>query len=165
MADQHSFDIASKLDYQEVDNAVNQALKEVTNRYDLKDADGKIDLNQKDNFIQLAASDEYKLKAIYDILKQKFIKRGLSVKALQGQTIEKGSGEAVRQRFDIQQGISQEKAKVIVKAIKDLKVKVQPQIQGDQVRVVSKKIDELQEVMNALKGKDFGIHVDFINYR
>ena len=164
MAD-HSFDIASKIDYQEVDNAVNQAIKEITHRYDLKDANAEINLNQKDNYIQLAAAGDYQLKAVSEILKQKFVKRGLSVKALQPKEIEKATGESVRQKIELQQGIPQEKAKTIVKTIKDLKLKVQSQIQGDQVRITAKKIDDLQSVIKMLKEKDFGIHMDFINYR
>ena len=158
-----SFDIVSKVDMQEVDNAVNQALKEIGQRYDFKGTHNEIDL-QEDAIVLLGA-DDYKLQAVVDVLKGKLVRRGVSPKCLDFGKKEPASGGAVRQRVAIVQGVSKEKGKEIVKRIKDSKLKVQAQIMDDQVRVTGKKIDDLQEVIQLLKGQDLGIELQFVNMR
>jgi cyclic-di-GMP-binding protein len=162
---ENTFDIASKIDLNEVLNAVQQASKEIQTRYDLKDSKSSIELNEKDKKILLASSDEFKLKAITEILGQKLVKRNVPLKNLQYGTITPASGGSVRQEIALQQGISTEKARDIVKAIKDSKLKVQASIQGDVVRVSGKDRDTLQQAIALLKGKDFGIDMQFTNYR
>lgn len=165
MAAEHSFDIVSKVDLQEVSNAVQQAMKEISQRFDFKGSKSNIDLDKVNNQITLIGDDEYKLKAVTDILQSKLVKRGVSLKALSYGKIEPASGGTVRQVITLQQGIPTEKAKEIVKIIKDTKIKVQAQIQQDQVRVVGKNIDDLQAVIKLLKEKDLGIHMECVNYR
>ena len=164
MAGENSFDIVSKVDIQEVRNAIDQATKEVRTRFDLKDSKSEIKLEGEDA-IQLASADEYKLEAVTEILRQKLVKRGVSLKALTFGTIEKAMGSSVRQKVSLQQGIAGEKAKEIVKIIKDSKKKVQASIQGDTVRVSAKDRDALQEVIALLRGRDLGIDMQFTNYR
>ena len=164
MAD-HSFDIASKIDHQEVTNAINQAIKEISQRYDLKDAGCDIEFKPADHLIIITAADDYKATAVGDILKQKMMKRGISLKALTFEDIKAALGGTVKQEVKLQDGITTEKAKEIVKVIKDSKLKVQAQIQSDQVRVSAKSIDDLQSVIQLVKEKDFGIHISFSNYR
>lgn len=158
-----SFDIVSKVDMQEVDNAVNQTVKEIAQRYDFKGS--KCEVTQEKESIKVLADDDFRLKSIIDILQSKFIKRGISVKALQYGKAESASGGMVRQIITIQQGISKEKGKELNAVIKETKLKVQSQIQDDQVRVTGKNIDDLQEVIRILKGKDLGIEMQFINFR
>jgi uncharacterized protein YajQ (UPF0234 family) len=158
-----SFDIVSKVDLQEVDNAVNQAVKEISQRYDFKGTDNELTL-EKDGLTILAA-DDYKLQAIKDILIGKLVRRNVSPKCFHYGKEEAASGGAVRQKANIIQGISKEKGKEIVKLIKETKLKVQAQIMEDQVRVTGKKIDDLQEVMQTLKGKDLEIELQFENMR
>ncbi|MEZ4600926.1 MAG: YajQ family cyclic di-GMP-binding protein [Syntrophotaleaceae bacterium] len=158
-----SFDIVSKVDLQEIDNAVNQALKEIAQRYDFKGTHNEINL-EKDSLVLLGA-DDYKLDAVVDVLKGKLVRRNVSPKCLDFGKKEPASGGAVRQRVAIVQGISKEKGKDIVKLIKDSKLKVQAQIMEDQVRVSGKKIDDLQEVIQLLKGQDLGIELQFVNMR
>jgi uncharacterized protein YajQ (UPF0234 family) len=158
-----SFDIVSKVDMQEIDNAVNQALKEIGQRYDFKGTHNEIDLQEE--AIVLLGADDYKLQAVVDVLKGKLVRRGVSPKCLDFGTKEAASAGAVRQRIGIVQGISKEKGKEIVKRIKDTKLKVQAQIMDDQVRVSSKKIDDLQEVMQLLKTQDLGVELQFVNMR
>ena len=165
MADKHSFDIVAKIDHQELDNAINQALREINNRYDLKTTNSTIEFKQKENKIQLESAGDYPLKAIKEIFHQHCIKRQLSSKAFDYQTIEKASGERVRQQATVQQGIPQDKSKLIVKAIKETGLKVQAQITGDSLRVSGKKIDDLQAIMKHLKEKDFDIHMSFSNFK
>ena len=165
MADEHSFDIASKVDLQEVLNAVQQATKEISQRFDFKGSKSSIDLNKDKHEITLISDDELKLKTVIDILQTKLVKRGISLKALQYGKIEQAAGNTVRQVVTLQQGIPVEKSKEIVKIIKDTKMKVQAEIQKDQVRVKAKKIDDLQAMISLLRGKDLGIHIDFINFR
>jgi hypothetical protein len=165
MADEHSFDIASKVDLQEVLNAVQQATKEISQRFDFKGSKSSIDLNKDKHEITLISDDELKLKTVIDILQTKLVKRGISLKALQYGKIEQAAGNTVRQVVTLQQGIPVEKSKEIVKIIKDTKMKVQAEIQKDQVRVKAKKIDDLQALISLLRGKDLGIHIDFINFR
>ena len=165
MADEHSFDIASKVDLQEVLNAVQQAMKEILQRFDFKGSKSSIDLNKDKHEITLVSDDELKLKTVVDILQTKLVKRGVSLKALQYGKVDQAAGNTVRQLVTLQQGIPVDKAKEIVKLIKDTKMKVQAEIQKDQVRVKAKKIDDLQALIALLRGKDLGIHIDFINYR
>src|SRR5215468_7887319 len=161
---ENTFDIVSKVDLQEVSNAIQNALKEVHTRFDLKDTKSEIVLEGKDAII-LSSSDEYKLKAVNDILQSKLVKRGVPLKALTYGTIESAAGSRSRQKITMQQGIPTEKAKEIVKIIKDSKKKVQASIQGDSVRVSGKDRDTLQEIIALLRGRDFGIDMQFTNYR
>jgi cyclic-di-GMP-binding protein len=158
-----SFDIVSKVDMQEVDNAVNQTVKEIAQRYDFKGS--KSQLTLENETIKVLADDDFRLKAIVDILQSKSIKRGISLKALQYGKAEPASGGMVRQTITIQQGISKEKGKDINNFIKETKLKVQSQIQEDQVRVTGKNIDDLQEIIKLLKGKDLGVELQFVNFR
>ena len=158
-----SFDIVSKVDMQEVDNAVNQTVKEVAQRYDFKGS--KSQVTMENETVKVVADDDFRLKAIIDILQSKMIKRGVSIKALQYGKAETASGGMVRQIITIQQGISKEKGKEINSIIKDTKLKVQSQIQEDQVRVTGKNIDDLQEIIKLLKEKDLGVEFQFVNFR
>jgi cyclic-di-GMP-binding protein len=164
MAGDNSFDIVSKVDIQEARNAIDQALKEIHARFDLKDSKSEIKL-EGDKEIQLASADEYKLKAVTEILQQKLVKRGISLKSLTYGKIEPASGSSVRQKITLQQGIPGEKAKEIVRIIKDSKKKAQGSIQGDTVRVSSRDRDTLQEIIALLKKQDLGIEMQFTNYR
>ena len=159
-----SFDIVSKVDEQEVDNAVNQAIKEMQTRYDFKGTKSEIKWEKKEEII-IIADDDYKLKAVIDILQTKFVKRGVSLKALDYGKVEDSAGGLKKQVLKVKQGIPQEKAKEIVKALKDAKFKAQSQIQGDLVRVTSKSIDELQTIIQMLKEKDFEINLQVVNMR
>ena len=161
---ENTFDVVSKIDLQEVSNAIQQALKEVTTRFDLKDSKSKIDLEGKDAII-LHSADEYKLKAVNDILQQKLVKRGVSLKGLTYAAVEPAAGGTAKQKITLQQGIAIEKARDIVKLIKDSKKKVQASIQADLIRVSGKDRDTLQEIIAVLKQKDFGIDMQFTNYR
>ena len=162
---ENTFDIVSKIDLTEVLNAVQQASKEIQTRYDLKDSKSSIVLKEKDNKIELASSDEYKLKSVIEILNQKLVKRSVPLKGLEYGPLIPSSGGSVKQDIKLQQGIATEKAKEIVKFIKDSKLKVQTTIQGDLLRVSGKDRDVLQEAISSLKGKDFGIDMQFTNYR
>ena len=164
MASDNSFDVVSKVELQEVKNAIEQASKEVHARFDLKDSKSKIELEGTDA-IQLASASEYTLKAVIEILSQKLVKRGVSLKNLEYEKIEPASNSSVRQKIKLVQGIPSEKAKIIVAAVKDSKKKAQASIQGDTVRIVSKDRDVLQEVMALLRGKDIGVELQFTNFR
>ncbi|MBZ5646275.1 MAG: YajQ family cyclic di-GMP-binding protein [Acidobacteriia bacterium] len=161
---ENTFDIVSKVDLQEVSNAIQQALKEVHTRFDLKDAKCNIALEEKDA-INLAAVDEYKLKAVNDVLQTKLVKRGVPLKALTYGVVEPAASATVKQKITMQQGIPIEKAREIVKLIKNSKKKVQASIQGDLVRVSGKDRDTLQEIIALLRQQDFGIDMQFVNYR
>ena len=161
----NSFDVISKIELPEVSNAVQQALKEVQQRYDLKTSNSNIELQEKDNKILLQSQDEFNLKAVTQILEQKLVKRNVPLKGLVHGTITPAAGSSVRQEISLQQGIPIEKAREIVKMIKDSKKKVQASIQGDFVRVAGKDRDTLQEVMALLRSSDFGIDMQFTNYR
>src|SRR6267142_6852328 len=161
---ENTFDIVSKIDLQEVSNAIQQAMKEVTTRFDLKDSKSSIALEGKDAIV-LHSADEYKLKAVNDILQQKLVKRGVSLKGLTYAAIEPAAGGTAKQKITMQQGIAIEKARDIVKLIKDSKKKAQASIQGDLVRVSSKDRDTLQEIIALVKARDFGIDLQFVNYR
>ena len=163
MAQQNSFDIASKVDRSEIVNAIDQTMKEVRQRFDFKGSHAEVQLEEKD--ILLTAEDETKLRNMNDILQQKLVRRKVPLKALSYGRVEPAAGGTVRQRAAIQQGIPTEKAKEVVKFIKDTKAKVQASIQGDVVRVTGRDRDTLQDVIANLKGKDFGIHMEFTNYR
>lgn len=165
MADNSSFDVVSTVDMQEVKNAVDQTLKELGQRFDFKGSKSTLTLKEKEKILEVVSDDDYKLKAVLDILKAKWVKRNLSLKALDYGKVEQALGGTVRQHITIQSGIIDEKAKAIVKRIKGEKFKVQGQIQGDQVRVQSKSKDELQSVIAFLKQQDFGIDLQFINFR
>lgn len=164
MATENSFDIVSKVDLQEVRNAVDQATKEVLTRFDLKNSKSSIEFDNKEK-VTLASQDEYTLGAVKDILQNKLVKRGVSLKGLKYGALIPASHNSVRQEVTLQQGIPSEKAKDIVKTIKDSKRKVQASIQGDTVRVSGKDRDELQAIIALLKQKDFGLDMQFTNYR
>ena len=163
MAQQNSFDIVSQVDRAEVTNAIHQTVKEVRQRFDFKGSNANVALEEND--LVLSAEDETKLRNMNDIFQQKLVRRGVPLKALSYGTVEPAAGGTVRQRVQIQQGSPQERAKDIVKFIKDSKAKVQASIQGDTVRVSGKDRDTLQQVIAGLKAKDFGINMQFTNYR
>ncbi|MGD0739095.1 MAG: YajQ family cyclic di-GMP-binding protein [Terracidiphilus sp.] len=164
MAQDNSFDIVSKVDIQEARNAIDQAIKEIRQRFDLKDSHSEVTLEGSDT-IQLASVNEYKLEAVKDILSQKLVKRGVSLKNLTYGKVEPAAGSSVRQKISLQQGIPIEKAKEIVRLVKDSKKKAQVSIQGDSVRISSKDRDELQAIIALLRGKDLGLELQFTNYR
>ena len=164
MASDNSFDVVSKVEIQEVKNAIDQASKEVHARFDLKDSKSKIELEGNDT-IQLASQDDYKLKAITEILSQKLVKRQVPLKGLSYGTVTPAAGSSVKQEVSLQQGIPIEKSREIVKKIKDSKLKVQAAIQGDFVRVSGKDRDTLQSAIKLLRDSDFGIDMQFINFR
>ena len=163
MAQQNSFDVVSKVDEAEIDNAINQTMKEVGQRFDFKGSKAKVAFEDKE--LVLTAEDDMKLRGMNDILQQKLVRRSLPLKAFKYGTVEPAAGGTVRQRVEIQQGIPQDKAKEIVRFIKDSKIKVQAAIQGDMLRVTGKDRDILQEVIAQLKAHDFGIDMQFTNYR
>ncbi len=165
MAADNSFDIVSKVEIQEVKNAIDQATKEVNARFDLKDSKSTIKLEGDEKSLELASADNYKLEAVTQILEQKLIKRGISIKSLEYGTVEPASGKSVRQKVTLKQGIAGEKAKEIVKLVKDSKKKVQATIQGETVRITGKDRDTLQETIALLKGHEFGIDMQFTNFR
>ena len=162
---ENTFDIVSLVEIPEVINAIQQALKEIHQRYDLKDSKSSIELIEKDNKIILASKDEFKIKAITEVLEGKLAKRKVPLKALTFGPIQQAAGSTVRQEVTLQQGIPTEKAREIVKSIKETKKKVQAAIQGDLVRVSGKDRDTLQDVMQHLRSHDFGIDMQFTNYR
>lgn len=163
MPSTYSFDVVSEVNMQEVDNAVNQTKKEIEQRYDFKGSKTEIELGDEE--IKLASDDEFKIKAVVEILKGKFIKRGISPKALDLGKAEKATMGTVRQTAKLVKGISKEKAKDLVSEIKNSKIKVQAQIMENQVRVTGKDKDDLQAAIQLLKSKDFGIDLQFTNYR
>jgi uncharacterized protein YajQ (UPF0234 family) len=166
MAQQSSFDVTTGVDLQEVDNAVNQAQKEITQRYDFKGSPAKIELQRAENKIMLEAEGDYKMTAVLDVLQSKLIKRGVPVKNLDIGEIKQGSGDTVRREIKLKMSLDGDTAKKVVAAIKDAKMKkVQASIQGEQVRVTSPSKDELQDVMTLLRAKDFGVELKFGNYR
>ncbi|HKR79340.1 MAG TPA: YajQ family cyclic di-GMP-binding protein [Nitrospira sp.] len=165
MADQFSFDVVSEVNMQELKNALDQATKEIKQRFDFKDSKTEINLKEKEKELVVVSDDDYKLKAVQDIIKAKCVKRGVSLKAFNYGAPEPALSGTIRQTAKIHSGLASEKAKEIIKAIKDAKLKVQAQIQGEQVRVLSKSKDELQTAIAFLRGKDFGIDLQFTNYR
>ena len=165
MPQDFSFDVVSKVDLQEVSNAVQQASKEIATRFDFRGSASKIELKEKELELVLTSDDDHKIKSVIDILETKLVRRGVAVKALDFGRIEPAAGGTVRQVAKIQQGIPSEKAKEIVKAIKDRKLKVQASIQSDQVRVSGRVKDDLQTAIALLKERDFGLPLQFTNYR
>lgn len=161
----NSFDVVSKIELPEVHNAVQQALKEIHQRFDLKDSHSNIEMNEKDKKLVLTSADEFKLRAITDILQGKLVKRQVPLKGLTYGPIVPAAGSTVKQEVTLQQGIAIEKAREIVKTIKDSKLKVQASIQGDFIRVAGKDRDTLQSAIKLLRDADFGIDMQFINYR
>ena len=166
MANQASFDITSGVDLQEVDNAVNQAKKEVAQRYDFKGSRAALDLNRAENTITLTADDEFKLSALWEILQTRMVRRGVPTKNLTLGELERAANDTVRRVVSLQQGIPTDAAKAIVQFLKDRKLKkVQAAIQADQVRVSSASKDDLQEAIRLLREQDFGVALQFGNYR
>ena len=165
MAKQNSFDIVSQVDMAEVKNAINQATKELIQRFDLKGSNSSLELNDKDGKLVLASADEFKLNAVNGILQQKLVRRGVSLKALDYGTVDPAAQSSVRQTVTLQQGIPIEQAREIVKVIKKAKLKVQASINDDMVRVSGKDRDALQEVIAIVKEQDFPIDMQFTNYR
>ncbi|HWG18243.1 MAG TPA: YajQ family cyclic di-GMP-binding protein [Acidobacteriaceae bacterium] len=164
MASEYSFDVVSKVDLQEVKNAMEQASKEIHARFDLKDSKSTIELEGTEA-LQLASASDYSLKAVNEILSQKLVKRGVSLKNLEYGKVEPAAGQSVRQKITLKQGVNSDAAKKIVAQIKESKVKAQASIQGDTVRVVSKDKDVLQQIMGKLRAGDFGVALQFTNYR
>ena len=166
MASTYSFDVTSNIDMPEVDNAVNQARKEIAQRFDFKGSNAAIDLDAKANTLTLTAEDNFKLESVWDVLQTRLIKRNVPVKNMKREEIQPAAGSSVRQVITLQQGIPSDAAREIVKHLKDLKLKkVQAQIQADQVRITSASKDDLQDAMQALRAKDFGVSLQFGNYR
>ena len=165
MAQQNTFDVVSKVDMAEVKNAVNQAIKEITQRYDFKGTNSTIELDEKEHKLVLATASEFTLRSLTDVLQQKLIRRSVSLKALDYGKIELAAKDSVRQTVTLQNGIPMEKAREIVKFIKDTKLRVQASINGDFVRVSGKDRDTLQRIIAVLKENDFGIDMQFTNYR
>jgi cyclic-di-GMP-binding protein len=158
-----SFDVVCRVDLQEVDNAINQTLREIGQRFDFKGT--KTEVKREETALHLASADDYKVRALGEILREKLARRQVPLRALQVGPVEPGPAGTAKQKIDLQQGISTEKAREIVKLVKDTKVKVQVAIQGDQVRVTGKKKDELQDVMTLLRERDLGIALQFANFR
>jgi len=165
MTQDASFDIVSRIDLQNLDNAVNNAMKEIKNRYDLKNTSSSIELDKGDNSLKLIADADFQLDQIIQVLDQKMVKLGIDIKAIKSKGREKAGGDKVREVFTPINGIEQEIAKKIVKDIKDLKIKVQATIQGEQIRVSGKSKDDLQAVISNIRQKDYGIALQFVNYR
>ena len=165
MAKNSSFDIVSEIDFQEVDNAVNQAIKEITQRYDLKDSATQIELNKKDKLLTLNTKDDYSRKQSIDILQTKFIKRGLSIKVMKLEEPEPAASGRLRQKISLQSGISKDNAKKITKMIKDLNLKVSAQIMDEKIRVQGAKKDDLQIIIQKVKEADLDFPVQFVNYQ
>ena len=165
MTDTSSFDVTSMVKMQEVKNAVDQTLKELSQRFDFKGSKSDLALKEKEKIVEVVSDDEYKLRAVLDIFKAKCVKRTVSLKALEYGNVEHALGGTVRQSITIQSGIVDEKAKAIVKRMKENKFKAQAQIHGDHVRVQSKSKDELQAIITFLQQQDFGIDLQFVNYR
>ena len=165
MAATYSFDVTSTIEMPEVDNAVNQAKKEIGQRFDFKGSLAEIELDQKEKTLTLTAEDNFKLESVWDVLQTRLIKRNVAVKNLKRGDIEPAGGSTVKQVITLQQGIPIEAAKDIVKLLKEQKLKVQGAIQGEQVRITSASKDNLQDAMQALRAKDFGVALQFGNYR
>lgn len=165
MADDFSFDIVSKVDLQAMDNAINSAMREISTRYDFKGSVSRMELDKKNNTVTFYSDNEGKLKSVIDILQGRLVKQGVPINSLSYEKIEPAEKGTVRQPAKITQGIESEKAKQIVKAIKDAKLKVTPAIQGDQVRVTSRSKDDLQAAMALVRGGNFGLPLQFSNFR
>ena len=158
-----SFDVVCNVDLQEVDNAINQTVREIGQRFDFKNA--RTELRREDSTLHLLSADDYKVRALGDILREKLARRQVPLQAVQAGAVEPGPAGAAKQRMDLQQGIPTDKAREIVKLVKEAKLKVQVAIQGDQLRVTGKKRDDLQAVMQLLRGRDLGVALQFANFR
>jgi cyclic-di-GMP-binding protein len=158
-----SFDVVSIVDPQEIDNALNQTRKEIGQRYDFKGT--KTEIREEENAIHITSDDDFKVKAVVDVLQSKLVRRGINLKALVYGKIEPAAGGLAKQTITVQQGIDTDKARAIVKLVKDSKIKVQSQIQADQVRISGKKRDDLQAAIQLLKAQDLGLPLQFINFR
>jgi len=158
-----AFDVVSKVDMQEVDNALNQTRKEIAQRYDFKGT--KTEIRDEENSIHIVSDDDFKVRAVVDVLQSKLVRRGISLQALVYANIEPAAGGLAKQTITLQQGIDTDKARQIVKLVKDSKLKVQSQIQSDQVRISGKKRDDLQAAIQLLKAQDLGLPLQFVNYR
>ncbi|MBL1214725.1 MAG: YajQ family cyclic di-GMP-binding protein [Ignavibacteriae bacterium] len=165
MAKNSSFDVVSEIDFQEIDNALNQAIKEIRQRYDLKDSKTELELNKADKVISLNTKDDYARKQSLDILQTRMIKRGLSIKVLKLDEPESAASGRIKQKINLQSGISKDNSRKITKLIKELKLKVNAQIMDEKVRVQGAKKDDLQEVMQAVRDADFDFPVQFVNYQ
>lgn len=161
----NSFDIVSEIDWQEIDNAINQTRKEIITRYDFKGSKSSIEVSQKDKTLTILADDDYKLRSVVDILQNKFVKRSIPLKAMKYKPAEEAHGGMMRQIIEVQQGISKDNARMLVKMIKDSKLKVQSAIQDEQVRVSGKSKDDLQAVMSMIRNANLDFAVQFVNYR
>ncbi|MAH97765.1 MAG: YajQ family cyclic di-GMP-binding protein [Euryarchaeota archaeon] len=160
-----TFDIVSKYNVQEVENTINMVVRDIANRYDFKGSETSINFNKKDKFIKIEANSEMHLDSVKDMLEKRAVGRSLSLKIFKYNEFEKASGMQVKQKIDLQEGISHDNAKIVNKLIKDSKLKVQSQIQGDQIRVSGKKIDDLQSVIELLKNKNLNFSLQFINMK
>ncbi len=165
MAKENSFDVVSQLDLQEVDNAVNQANKEISTRYDFKNTNTRAEFDRQSERIVVRSDDDFHLRSAMDVLQTKLVRRDVDLKALRYGKAEPSSGGTVRQEIELVTGIDQDTARAINKTIKDQKLKVRVQIEGDKLRVFSKSRDELQEIINFLRSADFGVPLQFVNYR
>lgn len=165
MADTYSFDIVSEINWQEIDNAVNQARKEIMQRYDFKGSKSSIEYSEKEKTMTLMGDDDYKLKAVIDMLQNKFVKRGIPLKSMHYKPAEQATGSMMRQEIEVMQGINKDNARKIVKIIKDSKLKVQAAIQDEQVRVSGRDKDLLQDAIALVKGAELDFAVQFTNYR
>lgn len=163
MSKENSFDIVSRVELQEIDNALNQVMKEIKNRFDFKGSKSSVEYT--DGRITIHSDDDFKLKSVVDIMESKMVKRGINLKALRYGKVEKAAGDTVRQKVDVVQGVDKELAKDIIKLVKDTKLKVQASIQSDQVRVTGKNRDDLQQVIRVIKEKDWEIPLQFVNMR
>jgi cyclic-di-GMP-binding protein len=161
----NSFDIVSEINWQEIDNAINQTRKEIQQRYDFKGSKSSIDMNQKDKTLTIISDDDYKLRSVVDIFQTKCVKRAVPLKAFKYKQPEQASGGTIRQIADIQQGISKDNSRMIVKMIKDTKLKVQAAIQDEQVRVSGKSKDDLQKIIELIRNAELDFAVQFVNYR
>ena len=165
MAQEFSFDVVSKVDLQAVDNAVNSAAREISTRFDFKGSVSGISFDRKEGLLTLNSDNEAKLKSVIDVLQGRLVKQGISLKAMDYQKLEPAEGGSIRQKIKITQGIASEKAKEIVRAVKDAKLKVQASIQGDQLRITGRSKDDLQTAIVLMKSTDFGLPLQFANYR
>lgn len=165
MAKEFSFDVVSKVDLQAVDNAVNSAMREITTRFDFRGSVSSVELDKKESLLTLRSEDETKMKQVVDVLQGRLVKQGISLKALDFQKVETAESATIRQKAKITQGIASEKAKELIRALKDSKLKVQGSIQGEHLRVTGRSKDDLQEAMSLLRSQDVGIPLQFENYR
>ena len=165
MAEEFSFDVVSKVDEQELENAINQAMKEIGQRFDFRGSKSQVTINKKEKTVELISDDEFKMDQVKDVFHSKLSKRGISLKALDYGTVDPAGGNTVRQVAKLRQGIEQEHAKELVKHVKGLNLKVQAQIQGDQLRIVGRAKDDLQTAIASLRALDFKVPLQFTNYR